>query len=271
VVNKIRGKHFTTDDFVSGGNEGAQRSHYALESDLETVLKIRTASFPGAAVSGDDTYRECFKINPQSFKLVEWSGQYIGYWGIIPTTRDYYFKMCNGELSHAEMLTDGVISWADVDPDNVYVYIIGIVTLSEKYLKIGFTTAARKVLLDAFSTIEQIFSDPRNHLRGVVGYPATKQGLKIVEKRLDDYGFQNTRIYPKAKDSYAIRVLLEKDVEPFLAKVGALLDKFRTKDDYAGMVPAWSKEERVTLVDMIGSPIDVDALPGANDSDEARV
>lgn len=263
AILRLFGVHFKSSDFSSGGEEGSQRSHYAKQHELKTILKIRDSSFPGKRVSGNKSYYDCHKVNPQSFKLVDWSGQYIGYWGIIPVSKDYYEKMRLGQITHAEMLSDGVISWEAVDPDNVYIYVIGIVTLAEKYLNIGFETAAIKVLLDAFSTIEQIFKDPRNTLKGAVGYPATDQGLKIVENRMDAYGFKDTEIHPPAKKSFPIRVLPEENVDLFLTNVAAFLDKFRKKDRYAGLVPIWSSEEREALVDLLGKPVRAKELPGA--------
>lgn len=261
-IFRLFGAHFNESDFASGGEEGSQRSHYAREHELPIIFKIRDSSFPGKRVSGNKSYMDCHSTNRQSFKLVDWSGQFIGYWGIIPVSKEYYVKMCAGEVTHAEMLSEGVLSWEGVDPENVYIYIIGIVTLAEKYVKIRFETAATKVLLDAFSTIEQIFSDDRNVLKGAVGYAATNQGLKIVENRMDAYGFVDSKVKPPAKKSFSIRVLKEESVTDFLTKVTTLLNSFRNNDRYAGMVPKWSAEEKQALVDLLGKPIEVEKLPG---------
>ncbi|MDR3476051.1 MAG: hypothetical protein P4M09_30770 [Devosia sp.] len=157
-------------------------SYFATDpTQLEDVLRIRASYFAKTVVSSDVSYRNCFKHNNMTFKIVAYDDEPMAYWGLMPIGRETFEAFCRGEVSHEEMLSNRCIAWDDADAGGLYLYVIGAVT--------PWTPPGGKPLLrtdrGVLSTIllEDLFGfakDLMDHytVAGVAGYPSREKGRR---------------------------------------------------------------------------------------------
>lgn len=234
----------------------------AQRSEMEEVLEIRRRVFEKVLnkplVSTDHTYWECFERNKQAFKLVGQAHLFFGYWGAIPVSAAHFAQFTAGELTHAQMLSDCTLSWADVDPDALYLYFIGIVSLSKTSLSPSephLTLMEAKVIQDAMATLATV-SDHAT-IKGIAVYASTKFGARISENRLIENGFRQTGVFASSDRITEILVLDGENSAPFFAR---LREKHLQSEGAAGVLrrakrnglqPVWSEQEQQALIEAL--------------------
>ncbi len=201
VLDKIGGAmraHVPDEGHIQGPPERAFTSRFATTPyDLDVVLRLRRAYFRNHLVSPDDSYRQCWKSNAYSMKVVsDVFGEPIGYWAVIPIAKDTFNRFIKGgagEITHGEMLRDHALAWSEVRPNEVRLYIIGaVVPVPEGRNKRENSLLQKmiswRVLLDSFQFGIELMD--RLTLRAVCGYPSRTGGYTT----LDAMGLMKTKV-----------------------------------------------------------------------------
>ncbi len=165
---------------------GSFSSRFAnTEADLEAVLGLRRAFFGSQVIVPDESYRRCWRRNPDSMKLVfDFSKRPVGYWSVIPVSRASFSAFVENRCSHEEMLTRHCVGWDAVDPGAAFLYVVGAVVPPEGAAGQGYAAApsilSSRVLLDLFSFADLLSCSVA--VRGVCGYPSRTGGRQILKK-----------------------------------------------------------------------------------------
>jgi hypothetical protein len=139
---------------------------------FESVLKIRRAVFGKLVLTTDDDYIQLAQKNPVAFKLVHKGADPIGYWSVVPVSRNTYFDFLENKKNHAEVLQES-LAWKDV-PGEVYLYIVGIVVSDNASMKSAI------VIYDMYSFANNLFAwSQGKRLAGICGYPSRDAGLNL--------------------------------------------------------------------------------------------
>ncbi|SFR60655.1 hypothetical protein SAMN04488005_3223 [Yoonia tamlensis] len=185
------------EDFDTGWPQALSARYCNERWEIDEVLRLRRQYFEevlkGDVISSDDSYWDAFEKNPYAFRIVSELEQPFGYWGIIPVSKESFDQFLLGDLSHAEMLSEACISWADADPANLYLYHIGVVTIP-KSIDGGSSNSLpireAKVELDNIATIYELSKWAT--IKGVAVYASTAKGEKAIIKNLLALGFERT-------------------------------------------------------------------------------
>jgi hypothetical protein len=197
IGHAIRG-HGPEEGHIQGPPERAFTSRFATTPyDLDVVLRLRRAYFRNHVVSPDDSYRQCWKNNPWSMKVVsDLFGEPIGYWAVVPIAKETFHRFIKGGdrgITHAEMLRDHALAWSAVRPEDVRLYIIGAVVpvpagRNQRENSLLQKMISWRVLLDSFQFGIELMD--RLSLRAVCGYPSRTGGYTT----LDAMGFMKTKV-----------------------------------------------------------------------------
>lgn len=225
-------------------------------SEMGEVLEIRRRVFEQVLhkplVSGDESYWACFERNKQVFKLVGEAGMPFGYWGVLPVSRASFEAFLAGKVSHSEMLTEHCLSWQDTDPTGLYLYYVGIVSLSTEALEEREPHLLRmeaKVIQDAMASMAVLASLAQ--IKGIAVYASTKFGARLSERKLIENGFRPTGVFASEDRITEILLLDEPQIAPFFE---AIRVKYLPKASFeggawraGGLLPFWPQEEAKAL------------------------
>lgn len=195
------------------------------EQELQTVLALRQACFSESTVSSDASYRQCWHKNPDCFKVVyafeRITYNPIGYWGLIPIDESAYHTFLKGKLSHEEILTGEAIDWCDVDPDNVYVYVIGAVVPAivdaQSWL---YKRMSGWILIDMLDFAVMLSSLVK--LRGVCGYPSRPEGREQFSR----LRFKQSGIYIDDNEEQPVSFVPEDGIERLIKEIQLKSEQF---------------------------------------------
>jgi hypothetical protein len=197
IGNAFR-SHRPEEGHIQGPPERSFTSRFATSlHELDVVLRLRRAYFHRHLVSPDDSYRQCWKNNPCSMKVVyDLFGEPIGYWAVVPIAKETFNRFIKGGeqgITHAEMLQDHALSWSAVQRAEVRLYIIGAVVpvpegRNQREYSLLQKMISWRVLLDSFQFGIELMD--RVTLRAVCGYPSRTGGYTT----LDAMGFAKTKV-----------------------------------------------------------------------------
>lgn len=251
IGNAIRA-HGPDEGHIQGPPERAFTSRFASTAyDLDVVLRLRRAYFRNHLVSPDDSYRQCWKNNAYSMKVVyDVFGEPIGYWAVIPIAKDSFnrfIKGGEGEITHGEMLRDHALAWSEVQPAEVRLYIIGaVVPVAEGRNKRENSLLQKmiswRVLLDSFQFGIELMD--RLTLRAVCGYPSRTGGYTT----LDAMGLTKTKICIAGDPKQPI---FSMTCSRHLTKVRDRLGFFVR--NHPNEVPVWDTRDRDQFFRQLGS------------------
>ncbi len=212
------------EDFDTGWPQALSARYCNERWEIDEVLRLRRQYFSEVlnsdVISSDDSYWDTFEKNQHAFRIISESEQPFGYWGIIPVSKHDFERFIAGELSHAEMLSDASISWAEADPHDLYLYHIGVVTIPK------FTDGAHrnslpireaKVELDNVATIYELSKWAT--IKGVAVYASTAKGEKAIIKNLLALGFERTGKFAANDRLSEIAVLRGKNIVRFFDEI----------------------------------------------------
>lgn len=150
-------------------------------ADMDSILAVRRSFFGAQLVSSDDSYWLCWVRNRQSFKMVfNADGKIIGYWGVIPVSRQTHDLLLQDRTTHGEILSLHALPWG-MQREAVCLYIIGAVTLDRGNRNdVGTSLRAGKVALDLgrFLSIAARLHGERLH--AIFGYPSRRFGRNLL-------------------------------------------------------------------------------------------
>jgi hypothetical protein len=223
--------------------KSALTSRFATSSeDLEVVLNLRRAFFKDKPVSPDSSYRRCWAINPHSMKVVYELGEPVGYWSLIPTTRDAYQSFLSGTGSHEEMLAKRCVQWFAVKEKEAYLYIVGAVVPGEleSANRLRWKLISGGLLIDWCVFISALLV--RTRIRGICGYPSREHGYELFEK----LGFMKSSVLIGLDGSQPIFSLDERRMDHFRQSLS------RFTDSSGSRVPIWDVEDKRIFFDTYG-------------------
>lgn len=154
------------------------------EDDLATVIALRHNHFGKRVIVPDDTYTACWRRNQDSMKIVFGAGnEPIGYWSVIPVSRNSFEEFIAGKLTHAEMMSKRCLAWTSVDSSEAYLYVVGAVVPAPEgkdphSMFHGMLKAC--VVADMFQFGLTLIS--RVTVAGVCGYPTRGEGLALFQR-----------------------------------------------------------------------------------------
>jgi hypothetical protein len=212
----------------------------ANASDVELVLDIRREEFGNNPVCPDRAYRIGHQKNQRLFKLVYDDQEAIGYWSVVPVSRDNYQQILSGDFTHETVITEMCLDWTEVDTANVYLYLVGIVRRPDKNDRLNRINSAH-TMLDVFNTMNVLHKNCT--IKGACGYPATISGQRMMEQRLMRHGFKGTGIFLDPGESrWELVCINEEEIENFFRSTEIWLS--RTKCP----APEWDNADRVQLL-----------------------
>lgn len=211
--------------------------------DLEVVLNLRRAFFKDKPVSPDTSYKICWAQNPYTMKIVYYANEPVGYWSLIPTTKDAYKSFLAGESSHEEMLTRHCVAWSLSGRDEAYLYIVGAVVPLELEAANRppdlFDNLIRgRVLIDWCAFIAALFE--HMNIKGICGYPSREYGYELLQK----FGFAKSAVLIGQDENQPIFSLDESQMSHFRKS----LDRF--SGSQARHAPVWQAEDKRKFFDI---------------------
>ena len=221
--------------------DGALVSRFAVSRrELDTVLQLRRAFFAERIVSSDESYIRCWERNHYVFKIMyvqdDNYSKPLGYWGLIPINKSAYDNFLRGRISHEDMLMKEAVDWCEIDPKNVYIYVIGAVlpevasaiSPSERlYVKL----MASRVLIDMFDFAEAI--SQLLTFKGICGYPSRAGGADVFSK----LSFRNNGIYIDGDEDQPVSYVYENDI-------GRLVREIKYYSDRHGHIVTWDEDDK---------------------------
>jgi hypothetical protein len=235
--------HGPEEGHIQGPPERAFTSRFATTPyDLDVVLRLRRAYFRSHLVSPDDSYRQCWKNNSRSMKVVyDVFGEPIGYWAVVPIAKDSFNRFIKGGaggITHGEMLRDHALAWSAVRPGEVRLYIIGAVVpvpegRNKRENSLLQKMVSWRVLLDSFQFGIELMD--RLTLRAVCGYPSRTGGYTT----LDAMGFIRTKVCIAGDP---LQPIFSMTCSRHLARVRERLGFFVR--NHATEVPVWDAQDR---------------------------
>lgn len=228
-VRAIRGGLVDLRDWIHARLEPPREQHWPSElsarfassrDTLQDVLDLRRRVFDQVLqkelIAEDRTYWDAFERNRYSFSILSEAGMPFGYWGVIPVSKKHYDQFVAGDMTHAQMLSDATLSWEAADPDAMYLYFVGTVSLNRDCLTTSEPRLRRmgyKVLIDA--TVALLALSTVAQIKGVAVYASTKYGWRVVKNKLLKNGFETTGEFAEEDRLTEIIVLREASVGQF--------------------------------------------------------
>lgn len=216
------------------------RSKFATtDSELEIVLQLRRSFFQENVIVSDESYRECNAKNRYCFKLIFADLQPIGYWGVIPISKETFDDCRSGILNHEEVIKNRAIRW-DETKDQLYLYVVGAVVplgpaVSSDYSSLLKGLFSKYVILDIYSFAT--FLNEQSELAGVIAWPSRNGGLNSLRRTK---GFKKTDAFMAGDENHPIFEL--EDREQFLRFTQ---EKF---DRHPDSVPIWDHAEKMKFI-----------------------
>lgn len=222
-------------------HDGTYSNFAKSKKDMELVLKIRKSFFRDKLVSSDDSYFKCWTKNYYSFKLVfDNDKSVIGYWGIVPISFDTYESFLKGNLTHEDILNDKVLNWCDVNIEEVYIYIIGVVTKDFDELE---TLGKRAVAISLLTDMAQYVLWLNEHIKilGICAYPNKESG----HSRLVGMGFEENGIFIDNDSNQPVCYVDINNIQNSLRLSKYFIERFK------GFLPDWSESDSNELLENI--------------------
>lgn len=213
------------------------------ERDMQTILSLRRAYFKRKVIVPDEAYRRCWHRNQFTFRLVlDDFGGPVGYWGIVPTTRDSFEAFVRGEVSHGTMLTDRCVPWASAIRDGCYLYIVGaVVPLTDgPGSKAVQQAISLRVILDSFSFGLELMQQVK--FRGICGYPSRPRGLTILKKM----GLEQSEVYVDNNKHQPVFSLRQDQMVILKEKMSLFTGRCRSE------IPLWDSTDRTRFHEDLG-------------------
>ncbi|MEO1573794.1 MAG: hypothetical protein AAFU65_02430 [Pseudomonadota bacterium] len=205
--------------------------------ELRCILKMRKTFFEKikrrSELSSDESYWKAFERNNYAFSIVSERREPFGYWGLVPVSKKDFDRFVAGEVSHDEMLRDCTISWMDADPDELYLYHIGVVTMTdaaEKLRTTAFQVNAAKIVRDIIAVL--FWLHRLGTIKGIALYPSTEEGSSAIQHWLKNKGFVGTGELVDERDPIQeVHVLNDDKVDQFFASWEDNLARLRVRSD----------------------------------------
>jgi hypothetical protein len=119
------------------------RSQFVRADEIPLIHSINNETFDRNVLVPTLTLEGWWRANPFTIGLVRSSaGEAVGYWELLPLTREAYLGMVEGRLAEREILPAHVMPYRELGKGSVYLYIAGVAALPKK------RPASAAVLLD---------------------------------------------------------------------------------------------------------------------------
>lgn len=214
-------------------------SRFATTRDeLNIVLELRRAFFGSSVIVPDASYRECWRRNHYSMKIVYYLNKPLGYWSVIPIDEATFRQAVLGHLSHEEMLTKSCMNWHDVKRGDTYLYVVGAVVPpwgdpNETSSALLQRLLSAYVILDSYAFAAELIDHVE--VRGVCGYPSKTGGYELMERT---EGFKKTPILINGDPHQPLFVLEGADVPRFKDFLKGFIAKPHDR------IPEWDAQDR---------------------------
>jgi len=200
------------------------------------VLSIRRQVFPEPIVP-DDVYEACWYKNNYTMKVVlDPEGAAVGYWSLIPITRESFDRFIAGKCAHRDMLENHCVPWDHTDRTALFVYIVGVVVP-------GSISHAYRTMLDLFSFSRTLLGLAT--VWGICGYPHTKEGDVHFKRQ----GFNDHKQKAPGEKDYPIYSVQGNDAACLCRRLGA----YAHGDTFLDKRPEWNPEDYAHFVGLFPS------------------
>jgi hypothetical protein len=183
--------------------------------------------------------------NLDAMKLVYYLHEPVGYWSVIPIEAATFENFIRGQSSHVDMLTKHCLDWHSVNPDAVYLYIVGAVVPirsahQDAKQSLLQTLISGRVILDLCRFGHELLEHVT--VKGVCGYPSRTGGYQLFRKTV---AFEKLQTLIDQDEMQPVFAILENRMSLLKEHLALRLKKSIPK------APLWDSHDRRRFLHML--------------------